>query len=111
MSVIKEKERYSRAFLRGLKRKLSYQVPVNTTKEDHYWVVDMPKPKDDADYGVMDENATESFVLFKALNLQRGQVIRGRATRVWKAWRLDDLSLPPEERKARLFSRLPYDVY
>ncbi|EPS96876.1 hypothetical protein FOMPIDRAFT_1025203 [Fomitopsis schrenkii] len=99
MTVLKEKERYTRAFLRGWKPKLSYQIPLNTTKEDHYWVVDMPKPKEGAEYGVMEEEATERFVLFRALNLQRGQVIRGRATRIWKAWLFDELVLSPHERK------------
>ncbi|EPS97392.1 hypothetical protein FOMPIDRAFT_1025016, partial [Fomitopsis schrenkii] len=101
MSIIKEQERYSKGFLQRWKPTLSYQVPYNTKQEDHYWVIDMPKPKGetDSEYGVMDDNATERFVLFKALNLQRGQVIRGRATRIWKAWRYDDLLLPPEERK------------
>ena len=101
MVVLEEKEQYSNAYLRGWKPKLSYQVPFNTQREDHYWVVDMPKPKNEAEYGVMEEDATERFVLYKALNLQRGQVIRGRATRIWKAWRFDDLSLPPDERQVR----------
>ena len=104
MTVIKEREKYSAASLRRWQPKLSYQVAFNTQKEDHYWVVSMPKPKRGGEYGVMDEEATERFVLFKALNLQRGQVIRGRATRIWKAWRFDDLSLAPEKRQVRLTS-------
>ena len=99
MSLLREKARYSKAYLRGWKPKFSYQVPFNTKREDHYWVVNMPKPRSEAGYGVMEEDATERFVLFKALNLQRGQVIRGRATRIWKAWRFDDLSLPPDKRQ------------
>ena len=102
MTVIKERERYTAASLRRWQPKLSYQVPFNTKKEDHYWVVSMPKPKGEAEYGVMEEELTEQFVLFKAMNLQRGQVIRGRATRIWKAWRFDDLLLPPEKRQVRL---------
>ena len=110
MTVLKEQERYSSAFLRSWKPKLSYQVPFNTEREDHYWVVDMPKPKGEDEYGVMEEGATERFVLFKALNLQRGQVIRGRATRVWKAWLFADLSRPPDERKVRLRISRPAGV-
>ena len=98
MTVLEERERYSDGFLRSWKPKLSYEVPFNTKQEDHYWVIDMPKPKD-GEYGIMEEGATERFVLFKALNLQRGQVIRGRATRIWKAWRFSDLCLAPGERK------------
>ena len=105
MSVIKEEEQYTTTFLREWTPKLSYQVPFNTEKEDHYWVLEMPKPKGEGQYGVMDDSATEQFVLFKALNLQRGPVIRGRATRIWKAWRYDDLPLPPAERKVCLLLR------
>ena len=109
MAVLKEKERYSSTYLRGWKPKLSYQVPFNTKQEDHYWVIDMPKPKGD-EYGVMEEDATERFVLFKPLNLQRGQVIRGRATRIWKAWRFADLLLPPDDRKVCWSMSLPTGI-
>ena len=102
MSVLKEQGRYSNAFLRRWKPQLSYEVPFNTKQEDHYWVVDMPQPKEEAEYGTMEERKTERFVLFKALNVERGQVIRGRATRVWKAWRFADLLLPADERKVRV---------
>ncbi|KAH9932175.1 uncharacterized protein B0H18DRAFT_1137044 [Fomitopsis serialis] len=47
----------------------------------------------------MDEKETETFVLFKGLNLHQGDVIRGRATRIWKAWLIEDLVLPKEERR------------
>lgn len=109
MSVIKEKEQYTTTFLHEWTPKPSYQVPYNTEKEDHYWVIEMPKPVE-AEYGVMEVSAFERFVLFKGLNLQRGQVIRGRATRVWKAWRYDDLPLPPEERKVCLLPRLTHSL-
>jgi len=101
MSVIREQQQYSRSEVRLLKPKFSYAVPWNPEKEDYYWVIDMPKPKEGAKYGVMDEKETETFVLYKGLNLQRGEVIRGRATRIWKAWLLDDLWLPQEKRPVR----------
>ena len=106
MSVLKEQARYSSTYPQHWKPKLSYQVPFNTEREDHYWVIDMPKPKGENQYGVMEESATERFVLFKALNLQRGQAIRGRATRIWKAWLFDELTLAPQERKVCQFPHL-----
>ncbi|KAH9917351.1 uncharacterized protein B0H18DRAFT_958423 [Fomitopsis serialis] len=66
--------------------------------EDYYWVIDMPKSKEGAGYGVTDEEAG-TFVLYKGLNLERGEVIRGRATRIWKARSIQDLVLPQEERR------------
>ncbi|TFY59109.1 hypothetical protein EVJ58_g5990 [Rhodofomes roseus] len=81
MAIIGEQKKYTRSQVRRWKPRLSYE------------------PKDGADYGVMDERMTEKFVLYKALNVQRGEVIRGRATRVWKAWLFDELTLPPEERR------------
>ncbi|KAH9835356.1 uncharacterized protein C8Q71DRAFT_811995 [Rhodofomes roseus] len=71
----------------------------DTSMTDYYWVIDMPKPKEGAEYGVMDEKDTEKFVLYKAFNVQRGEVIRGRATRIWKAWLFDELTLSPEDRQ------------
>ena len=102
MAVIKERERYTAASLRRWQPRLSYQVSFNTEKEDHYWVVSMPKPKVEAEYGIMQEETTEQFVLFKAMNLQRGQVSRGGATRIWKVWQFENLLLPPEKRQVRL---------
>ncbi|KAI0046406.1 hypothetical protein FA95DRAFT_1494059, partial [Auriscalpium vulgare] len=40
----------------------------------------------------------ERFVLYQALSLARGEVIRGRATRVWRAWRWDEMKLPEKDR-------------
>ena len=102
MAVIKERERYTAASLRRWQPRLSYQVSFNTEKEDHYWVVSMPKPKVEAEYGIKQEETTEQFVLFKAMNLQRGQVSRGGATRIWKVWQFENLLLPPEKRQVRL---------
>ncbi|KAH9835353.1 uncharacterized protein C8Q71DRAFT_765439 [Rhodofomes roseus] len=99
MAIIGQQKKYTRSQVRRWKPRLSYEVPWSREQEDQYWVIDMPQPKDGADYGVMDERMTEKFVLYKALNVQRGEVIRGRATRVWKAWLFDELTLPPEERR------------
>ena len=62
----------------------------------------MPKPKGETEYGIMEEEATEKFVLLDAMNLQRGQVVRGCATRIWDAWQFDDFLHPPEKRQVRL---------
>ena len=98
MTLIQARDQYTKESLVRWTPKLSYQTPLNS-KEAYYWVVDMPKSKDGAEYGVMHEREKERFVLFKALNLQRGKVIRGRATRIWKAWLFDELTLPPEKRR------------
>lgn len=41
----------------------------------------------------------ENFVIWGAIRLARGEVIRGRAMRVWKAWKEEDLVLDVEKRK------------
>ena len=41
------------------------------------------------------------FILFHHLSLSRGEVILGRATRVWKAWREEDMKLPQQQRQVR----------
>ena len=41
----------------------------------------MPKPKGETEYGIMEEEATEKFVLLDAMNLQRGQVVRASGMR------------------------------
>ena len=79
----------------------SYTVQWNEAQDEHYWYLEMPKPKAGAPYGVMDESETEVFVLYKAISIRRGGVIRGRATRVWKAWLLDEMTLEPAERRVR----------
>lgn len=43
----------------------------------------------------------EAFILFDNLSLHRGDVILGRATRVWKAWREEDMKLSPDQRQVR----------
>jgi hypothetical protein len=62
----------------------------------HYWRLEMPKPRADEPSEMSDE--TEAFNLFQHLSLSRGEVILGRATRVWKAWRQDEMNLPPPRR-------------
>ncbi|KAI0038747.1 hypothetical protein FA95DRAFT_1528972 [Auriscalpium vulgare] len=67
------------------------------------WVVTLQKPttaaqSDSQDQGGVKEGY-ERFVLFKALSLSRGEVIRGRATRVWRAWKWDDMGLRRADRK------------
>ena len=80
----------------------SYTVVWNETKNEHYWLLDMPKPKQGSSYGVMDNRETETFVLYKAISVHRGGIIRGRATRIWKAWLLDELTKEPAERRVRI---------
>ncbi|KAI0056736.1 hypothetical protein BV25DRAFT_1995433 [Artomyces pyxidatus] len=60
------------------------------------WLVTMNKPgaEDDAD------PETEDFVLWRAPSLSRAEVIKGRATRVWKK---ADMPLPPSERHMFVF--------
>lgn len=41
----------------------------------------------------------QRFVLFSVISFHRGEVIRGRATRIWAAWKWEDMYLPPEKRK------------
>ncbi|KAF7975929.1 hypothetical protein HWV62_8203 [Athelia sp. TMB] len=40
----------------------------------------------------------KKFVLWKKVHFGRSEVIKGRATRVWKAWAEDDMHLPASER-------------
>jgi hypothetical protein len=56
------------------------------------WVVDMPIE------GENGEIVREFFVLFEALSLLRAGVIRGRGTRIWKAWRMNDMHLDKNKR-------------
>ena len=85
--------------LEEVKPQASYRVEWNEAQDKHYWYLEMPKPKEDAAFGVMDENETETFVLYKAVSIRKGCVIRGRATRVWKAWMLDEMSKEPAQRR------------
>lgn len=40
----------------------------------------------------------EKFVLYHALSLARAEVLRGRATRIWLAWKFTDMDLPVKAR-------------
>ena len=93
---------YGEAMIRNPDPLRSYTVEWNNAQEEHYWLLEMPKPKQGAEYGVMDDTETEKFVLYKGISLNRGGVIRGRATRIWKAWLLDEMDKPPQERRVRV---------
>ena len=69
--------------------KFSYDVKWSPDTDDHCWLLEMPKPDAAAGYGVMNETKTKTFVLFQEIALNMGGVIRGSATRVWKAWLLE----------------------
>lgn len=81
--------------------RMSFEVPpteleVGHDWHNHLWRVEMPKPL--VNEPLKMSNDTEAFILFKHLSLSRGEVILGRATRVWKAWREGDMELPASER-------------
>jgi hypothetical protein len=62
-----------------------FEVPYNELEvvgdwHDHYWRLEMPKPRSDETSKMSHE--TEAFVLFQHLSLSRGEVILGRATLV-----------------------------
>lgn len=95
---------------------LSYMTDLPTTEEwedVYYWQVVMPKPKGSANTNdeLSASNAdTEVFILFKHISLLRGEVIVGRATRIWKAWRRSQMHLNAEDREVRFFCRFPTPV-
>lgn len=87
--------------------RMSFEVPpaeleVGQYWHNHLWRVEMPKPL--ANEPLKMSNDTEAFVFFKHLSLSRGEVILGRATRVWKAWREDEMELPASERTVCLLT-------
>ncbi|KAI0924109.1 hypothetical protein AcV5_010538 [Taiwanofungus camphoratus] len=63
-----------------------------------YWVVQMPMQKEGKPVE-MQADVMETFILWKSISLSRAEVIRGRATRVWKAWHEKDMGLPESERE------------
>ncbi|KAI0924833.1 hypothetical protein AcW2_010357 [Taiwanofungus camphoratus] len=63
-----------------------------------YWVVQMPMQKE-GNPVEMQADVMETFILWKSISLSRAEVIRGRATRVWKAWHEKDMGLPESERE------------
>ncbi|THH10375.1 hypothetical protein EW146_g8388 [Bondarzewia mesenterica] len=69
---------------------------------NYYWIVDMPKPRDD-DRMKMSDTAVETFVLASWVSISRGATILGRGTRVWKAWKKDEMHLPKNKRTIHIF--------
>ncbi|KAI0058868.1 hypothetical protein BV25DRAFT_1829618 [Artomyces pyxidatus] len=63
------------------------------------WVVSVAMPGTAGE----DETELEQFVLYHGLSLSRGEVIRGRATRVWRAWKLSHMSRRVEERSIYVY--------
>ncbi|KAI0316351.1 hypothetical protein OF83DRAFT_1172958 [Amylostereum chailletii] len=72
----------------------SYRLPrtkradkSTTTAYHRKWVVEMNAP------GQEDQNnpKMERFLLFRAVSLSHAEVIRGRSTRIWLAWKWDDV--------------------
>ncbi|KAI0924873.1 hypothetical protein AcV7_010460 [Taiwanofungus camphoratus] len=78
--------------------KLSYEFIYAESPSPRYWTIKMPKPQTD-DPCKMHSNMSETFVLWKSISLVRGEIIRGRATRIWKAWHEKDMHLPEEDRE------------
>ncbi|KAI0069675.1 hypothetical protein K474DRAFT_1610121, partial [Panus rudis PR-1116 ss-1] len=78
----------------------TYQVdPESPTDGPHYLVMQIPKP-DATKYASYIEGAQmETFILHEAISLTRGRVIVGRATRIWRAWRADEMCLPEKKRQ------------
>lgn len=86
--------------------RMSFEVPFGELEvggdwHDHYWRLEMPKPRSDEPSKMSHE--TEAFILFQHLSLSRGEVIFGRATRVWKAWRQDAMNFPLSQRTVCFF--------
>ena len=77
--------------------RMSFEVPYGELEigldwHGHYWRLEMPKPR--ADEPSIMSHQTEAFILFQHLSLSRGEVILGRATRIWKAWLEDEMNIP-----------------
>ena len=102
LTLVPMLRQYSEDTIRNPGTQHSYNVEWNKAQDQHYWLVEMPKPKQGAEFGVMDDTETEKFVLYKGISMSRGGVIRGRATRVWKAWLLEEMDKPPQERRVRI---------
>ncbi|KAI0924832.1 hypothetical protein AcV7_010427 [Taiwanofungus camphoratus] len=78
--------------------KLSYEFMYTDSPAPRYWTIKMPKPRID-DPCKMNSNIFETFVVWKSISLVRGEVIRGRSTRIWRAWHEKDMHLPEEDRE------------
>ncbi|THH11573.1 hypothetical protein EW146_g7997 [Bondarzewia mesenterica] len=77
-------------------------VDYDPKANNYYWIVDMPKPRDD-DRMKMSETAIETFVLAGWVSISRGATILGRGTRIWKAWKKDEMRLPKNKRTMHIF--------
>jgi hypothetical protein len=81
----------------------SYTLNSAIRSRDFYWEVSMPKPKSNT-FLDMDDKETESFVLYRQKSLHRSEAIRGRATKVWEAWKKLDMHLELQDRDVSHFS-------
>ncbi|KAI0072498.1 hypothetical protein K474DRAFT_1711527 [Panus rudis PR-1116 ss-1] len=98
MKLVPESTNWSR--LDEVVLKETYDVdPESPTDGAHHLVIQMPKP-DAKKHASYDKNSEmESFVIDKPISLNRGRVIIGRATRIWSAWKVDDMHLPEGKRE------------
>lgn len=90
-------ERFSRSLDR--KRVLSYQVDFDY--KTYTWAIPMPKP-DPHHPGQVLASGTEKFVMADELSTYRAEVVKGRATRIWKAWKLEHMRMAVNERPVSL---------
>lgn len=80
--------------------KIEYSFDVPWDRKNYFWLIKVPLPiPEKDDLYKMSTTETEWFVLWKPLSLDRGEVIKGRATRVWRAWKYSDADLPETDRK------------
>ncbi|THH12839.1 hypothetical protein EW146_g7317 [Bondarzewia mesenterica] len=95
-----------------LKAELSYKVPDQVSPYHRQWLVSMPETGG--------RSGRENFVMFTAHSLAKAEVIRGRATRIWKAWKMEDMKKAKADRDVRIFSldsrftlliRLPRQIF
>ncbi|TFY81590.1 hypothetical protein EWM64_g2420 [Hericium alpestre] len=94
-----------------------YGLPSYTIKEneengtsnafERMWIVSVPKPSaqpdesrpGDAGAPPLPLSEEEEFVVFNAVSLSGSEVVKGRATRIWKAWKMVDMVISKEQRK------------
>lgn len=76
----------------------SNQSPTFSTYR-HMWLVSVGKTNSNMSTS---DNDQEKFVLYHALSFARAEVLRGRATRIWLAWKFTDMDRPVKERKVNL---------
>lgn len=70
--------------------------------------VDAPSSSAGPPHGTSDNDETthaltntpqERFILYTTLSLTRAEVLRGRATRIWLAWKFEDMKKDQKDRK------------